>query len=356
MLKKTILVFLYVMICGRLFALNSTIDTEHEYIVNGTISAEEVEKQYHTFLLLHPEYQQNIFYKNNSKEVKIPSYIKFIKFIRNPHYIPSVNNKNLTIMHNTALSTNIILPTSPIVLDQGHFSTCVTMSTIGAIMSAQHITDKNNAPSASCLLQLMHMREADQPWDSSWLWFIDGFLGWDHSTRPVVGTVTEEYGLQGGCNDTYKTYEPYGSDLQKTATLSQVGFLRYNKNSTRYTQGNGHNSFKPGSSEEALSIIKAGLSNNSFAVFEFWYDYSPDRFSEMPGYFVWVDNGVPPLYKSGHAIFAYGYDDNIIVNGQRGVLYLRNSWGYGWENEAMTYDFFLRRFRTDDSVLQFNSK
>ena len=96
------------------------------------------------------------------------------------------------------------------------------------------------------------------------------------------------------------------------------------------------------------------LSNNSFAVFAFWHDYSPRTFPEMPGYYVWADNGTPPLYKSGHAIFAYGYDDDIIVNGQRGVLYLRNSWGDDFKLGAMTYDFFLRRFRTDDSVLQFN--
>ena len=32
----------------------------------------------------------------------------------------------------------------------------------------------------------------------------------------------------------------------------------------------------------------------------------------------------------GHAIVAAGYDDSISINGDKGALLIRNSWGTGW--------------------------
>lgn len=41
----------------------------------------------------------------------------------------------------------------------------------------------------------------------------------------------------------------------------------------------------------------------------------------------------------GHAVVIYGYDDNAIVDGQKGVFYIRNSWGIKDYDVYATYDF-----------------
>lgn len=69
---------------------------------------------------------------------------------------------------------------------------------------------------------------------------------------------------------------------------------------------------------------------------------------------VWLDTGA--VSNSYHAIYVYGYNDNLCIQGQCGVLYLRNSWGYyGTSNGdyLMTYQYFMNHYNSYDSILSF---
>ncbi|MCC2625092.1 MAG: Cysteine protease, papain family [Burkholderiales bacterium] len=352
-IKKNLLLSIILGLISFSDAEVTKIDREHEYIVTGTISAREVDKKYDEFL------EQNHLSKENHEAVyQVPDYIQFMKIEKNPNWVQSPNKEDDISSQRIELPPSRILPTSPFPLDQGKFGTCVTFSVLGAIMNSRQVTDPNNAPSPSCMLQMLKYWMVDA-WDGFWLNRYPTYL---EANQGGYGYVTENFGQQGRCNNYYKTYQPQGSDEQKSMRL--ISLSDYTNNSIRYTNGsNEYNRFAVSSGSDALYQIKLGINNAAvgdvqipgrYSAFAFFYNYAPNAW--YGSYPVWADDGNPPVRNAGHALFAYGYDDNITVNGQQGVLYLRNSWGK-WGNETgsvlMTYAFFIKNYRTDDLIMQF---
>ena len=335
---------------GVAIAATSQIDTEHQDIIIGTISSEELEKEHDQFLEAHPEYKNQWNITRISNE---PLNIQFIKLAPNPNYVPSTKKdiELKAVSYPPSRMLNLFTPP----LDQGNFGTCVTFGVLGAYAAGIQMANSPVSPSASCLLQLIKTK-GENAWDGYWVQNMA-------STLKTDGWITEINAKSGFCHQTYTTYQPRGSNDQKNATLISIN--NYRATSTKLTSNYHEQSFS--NADTALNYIKQELNDTSigpvrgtpgwYPVFSFHHPYMPNAEINLnDGRFpVWADDGSPLDRTKGHAAFAYGYDDNIVVNNQQGVLYLRNSWGYLGNNGnyLMTYSFFRKNYQTSGHILSF---
>lgn len=236
-------------------------------------------------------------------------------------------------------------------LDQGNFGTCVTFSMLGAIQASTQNKDMASLPSLSCTLQMIVSTTGKNVWNGAQL---DDTWGTTLNNGYIPnGKIPNQI----TCNQQFPYYEPYGSMAQASQGLT-IPMNQYTANS-----------FKPKIS--LLSVfshflyplvyyLKGALScprytnvkgNPGFYIQFTFMDVTslmPATITDSTGthnYYVFYKDGGPPT-PAEHAIYAYGYDDNICIktlSGQQcGVIYLRNSWGYRSENGnyLMTYDYY----------------
>lgn len=347
---------------GAAIADTPLVDTEHKDIVVGTITIGEFKENLIKFLKQHPEFKDQLHALEHDN---VPPDIKLEKLAPNPNYNP-LNNAHKVYKYtavNMPSSYKLNLP-GPL-LDQGNFNTCVTFSMLGAMAnsknSSRFMSESQNTyppfvPSASCFLQMLRSNGRNA-WNGYW-------LGMIFPSVQKQGVISNDIGKTGFCNDAFPVYEPYGDYLQ-AAQLMKISTNTYVSQSDKMPLEHLKDNWFSNSSD-ALHYIKQQISDRSdigvyqrrgfYTVFAFYFSTIPNyQVTLMDGilYPVWLDTGYVNK-NAGHAIFAYGYDDNLIVNGQRGVLFLRNSWGTTMNdsgNYLMTYSYFIRNFRTDDSVV-----
>ncbi len=93
-----------------------------------------------------------------------------------------------------------------------------------------------------------------------------------------------------------------------------------------------------------LRLMRSFLYSELPVVFGFLvYDFGNDK-----GEFRMPDSGAQPA--GGHAVLAVGYDDNREIEGHKGALRIRNSWGTGWGDEGygwLPYGYVLQGLSAD---------
>ena len=111
-----------------------------------------------------------------------------------------------------------------------------------------------------------------------------------------------------------------------------------------YREGAEHLALKYARVPQTLNQLKSVIASGYTFVFGFTvYDsFESDEVTRtgilpMPG----ANDGM----VGGHAVFAFGYDDNYVFpDGRKGAFYIRNSWGEDWGqfgNFMMPYDYIL---------------
>lgn len=320
------------------------IDTEHPYLIDGTISALELNNNHTKFLESHPEYSEELELIKRQGSTVAP-YIKFTKYIPNPNFKQPTTESKVTNSTATYPASRTLRLLSP-ALDQGNFGTCVTFATLGAI--SQQLFWYPSDPSPSCTLQMLRANGQDA-WNGYFLISLFSYLN-------KYGWISETIGQSAYCNPSYVIYYPYGSTDQEYASL-YPSLSNYSENSTKFTDYNIRYILD---AFAALNHIKKELNDTThsmvngtpgyYPIFSFIVANNPYWFTGSDGnsYFTWVNFGYP-RNNAGHEIFVYGYDDNLSINGQKGVLFLRNSWGNTGSagNYVMTYDYFYNYYNAD---------
>lgn len=340
------------------YAANATYNTANPVEITGIISNKELIQEHLKYLKDHPEAPDDSQLWLDSEKY-VPDHIRFMKVKSNARYIGSDVSEPIS---NTPLATYsaskiLPLPTGP--LDQGNFGTCTTFSAIGALISASNWTNYSIQPSPSCLLNFMvsDSQGSTNPWNGATTYRV-------LSTLWKAGIIKTSTGNTGFCNANYPVYEPYGSSAQSGQGLT-TSFNTYDSQITWPTsQARQINGGTNG--PNALNLIKQQLNDGSGAYPVFAFNQTSTYVTTYVNgvkYAAWVDTGY--FSSSYHAIYVYGYDDNICVQNstnqtyQCGVLYLRNSWGDTPDittngNYLMTYQYFNSHFDNTNTIMSFS--
>ena len=166
-------------------------------------------------------------------------------------------------------------------------------------------------------------------------------LGWSGDQGAYLRTTMKAMTMLGIPPEQYMSYNPM--DIT-TEPSSFVYALADNYKSTLYYRLD-----PPGAATAAvLTSIKQYLAANLPSMFGFTiYSSFP-----IPG----PGSGDIPFpaptdsVRGGHALLAVGYDDNHVINGEKGALMVRNSWGINWGASGygwMPYSYVLRGLAAD---------
>jgi len=101
------------------------------------------------------------------------------------------------------------------------------------------------------------------------------------------------------------------------------------------------------SSKDLLKAIKQYLSNKLPAMFGFPV-YDEFMYPESGGKVPFPS--AASNHYGGHAVVAAGYDDDMVVGGEKGALLVRNSWGPNWGDNGycwMSYRYVLDELALD---------
>lgn len=210
-----------------------------------------------------------------------------------------------------ALPATIDLRASfPAVEDQGSLGSCT-------------------ANAAVALLEYFEKRASGRSIDASRLFLYKAerdLLGWTGDTGAYLRTAMEALVLFGAPPERYWPYDgsPPSSnthyDVEPPAFCYAFGA---NYQAVTYFRLDG-----PGvTPTQALANIRAYLAGGFPCMFGF--PVYPEYDSPLPGALI----GYPKpgdRARGGHANVAAGYNDNLMIGGDKGALLVRNSWGTSW--------------------------
>lgn len=238
------------------------------------------------------------------------------------------------------------------VLNQGHHGSCVTFANTGALDAA---LGKGDYISQLCNLAL-GKSFAENGFQ---------FSGWSGSFGPLVLSQITNFGIMNtadqekyGCGGLYEYPMIESSNTVKPMPLTQ--FHRHNENIgknivwteliTAYDWLEGE--YCPC---KFLHDVKLALSEEHRVTFGTLLDVKVGHAGALGHYKstthndTWMltpvieEHAKQGVVDAGHELVIYGYDDNASINGQQGILFIRNSWGEraGFNGDYfMTYDYF----------------
>lgn len=259
------------------------------------------------------------------------------------------------------------------VLNQGPYATCVIFAVTAALDAA---INKGDYISQLCLLQLSANVTQNTFWHSLWL---GSSVKTSLSYISEYGIMTIDDQKRGSCNkiksyplvfdEKYlnykmnrKDYHYYAENIYRTYFIEpQVLFMfahaySADDNTNRLlTLGNNNDGWI--TPADAFASIRKSLAEGNRVVLEFLFKGDLLRGGIKNTYNdTWfASNDLKSAFNSQHffsdakdwyfhEVVIYGYNDEIITHNskgetQKGVFYVRNSWGEE-EPEFMTYDFF----------------
>jgi C1A family cysteine protease len=151
-------------------------------------------------------------------------------------------------------------------------------------------------------------------------------LGWKGDTGAYLRTAMEALVLFGAPPERYWPYDPRPSSSNTHYDVEPPAFcyaFGANFQSTRYFRLDG-----PGvTSTEALANVRASIAAGFPCMFGF--PVYPEYDNPLPKALIAYPTPGSSS-RGGHANVAAGYDDDLIINGDKGALLVRNSWGTSW--------------------------
>jgi C1A family cysteine protease len=208
--------------------------------------------------------------------------------------------------------------------DQGYLGSCTANAAVG-------------------LLEYFERRASGRSIDASRLFLYKAerdLLGWTGDTGAYLRTAMEALALFGAPPERYWPYDPRpaGSntkfDVEPTpfcyafaANYQGIRYFRLDPAGTPSTQ--------------ALEHVKAYLAAGFPSMFGF--PVYPEYDHPLPGALI-AFPGPGSHARGGHANVAVGYDDDLMIGGDKGALLVRNSWGTGWADAG--YGWMSYRYVT----------
>ncbi|HVZ37608.1 MAG TPA: C1 family peptidase, partial [Polyangiaceae bacterium] len=188
--------------------------------------------------------------------------------------------------------------------DQGPIGSCTANAAVG-------------------LLEYLERRAGGHFVDASRLFLYKverNLLGWTGDTGAYLRTAMEAMVLFGAPPERYWAYDVTQYDAEPTPFCYAFG---QNYKTLRYFRLDPDAT----SPQQILSNIKLFVAHHFPVMFGFpvYSDYD----NPLPGALIPFP-GPSSIYRGGHANVIAGYDDNKIINGEKGALLVRNSWGTAW--------------------------
>jgi C1A family cysteine protease len=171
-------------------------------------------------------------------------------------------------------------------------------------------------------------------------------LGFKGDTGAYLRTAMEALVLFGAPPERYWPYDPRPAasnthyDVEPPAFCYAFGA---NFQGTKYFRLDG-----PGvTATETLANIRASIAGGFPCMFGF--PVYPEYDNPLPGALI-AYPGPGSSSRGGHANVAAGYDDDLMINGDKGALLVRNSWGTSWGDAGygwMSYKYVTQGLAND---------
>jgi C1A family cysteine protease len=164
-------------------------------------------------------------------------------------------------------------------------------------------------------------------------------LGWSGDTGAYLRSTMEALALLGAPPESYWPYDTLRYDVEPPSFVYALGSKF---TATKYFRLDPNGA----SGAQALDNIRRFLAAGFPSMFGFPVYQEFDN--PLPGALIAFPSGAG--YRGGHAIDAVGYDDNLMINGDKGALRVRNSWGTGWGDNGygwMSYRYVTEGLATD---------
>lgn len=162
-------------------------------------------------------------------------------------------------------------------------------------------------------------------------------LGWTGDTGAYLRVTMQAMALFGAPPEKHYPYVITDFDLEP---LAYHYAMAQNYQSLRYYRLDSVNLTKNELLLRLKCFLRAGL--------PFMFGFSVYNFGNDEGEFHYPRPG--ERRRGGHAIVGVGYDDNRVIEGRKGALLIRNSWGTGWGDKGygwLPYDYILNGLSAD---------
>ena len=164
-------------------------------------------------------------------------------------------------------------------------------------------------------------------------------LGWTGDTGAYLRSTMEALVLLGAPPEHYWPYDTAQYDVEPPSFVYALGSKF---TATKYFRLDPNGASGAQVLENLRRFIAAGFP--SMFGFPVYREFD----NPLPGGLIGFPSGAG--YRGGHAIDAVGYDDNLVINGDKGALRVRNSWGTGWGDNGygwMSYRYVTEGLATD---------
>ena len=171
-------------------------------------------------------------------------------------------------------------------------------------------------------------------------------LGWTGDTGAYLRTAMEALALFGAPPERYWVYDPRPASSNTHYDVEPPAFcyaFGANYQAIKYFRLDG-----PGTTAtQTLANIRTFLAGGFPSMFGF--PVYPEYDHTLPSALI-AYPALSSRSRGGHANVAAGYDDNLMIGGDKGALLVRNSWGTGWANAGygwLSYKYVTQGLAND---------
>ena len=171
-------------------------------------------------------------------------------------------------------------------------------------------------------------------------------LGWTGDTGAYLRTAMEALALFGAPPERYWVYDPRPASSNTHYDVEPPAFcyaFGANYQAIKYFRLDGTGT----TATQTLANIKTFLAGGFPSMFGF--PVYPEYDHPLPGALI-AYPAPSSRSRGGHANVAAGYDDNLMIGGDKGALLVRNSWGTGWANAGygwLSYKYITQGLAND---------